>query len=203
MPPFATIDLRDRKPEYHAGSSLQILIKESEIQHQVSNLAEELNGIYEGRHVIVVPVLLGSMVFTSDLIKRLRFDITVDPVWVRSYEKTQSGVLHLVKDIETNVQGEDVVVLEDIVDTGLTLEYLREYFLKKRPASFRIAALLTKDARRKVKIDADHTCFSIPSEFVIGYGLDFEGLYRNLPFIGVLTPETARTAAPSGSAARK
>ncbi|MFH1072842.1 MAG: hypoxanthine phosphoribosyltransferase [Nanoarchaeota archaeon] len=166
-----------------------ILIPESELQDQIKKLGEEITHAYMGRQLKIVPILQGAWMFSSDLLRHVHADIMIDFLEIGSYDRTVStGKPRISKDLKYPVEGEHVLMIEDIVDTGHTLEFLFNYFNSKGAKTIDIACLLNKPSRRK----EGFTCpikyrgFDVPNEFVIGYGLDYEGHYRNLPFLGVL-----------------
>jgi hypoxanthine phosphoribosyltransferase len=169
----------------------EVLISEEQIQAKVKELASQLSRDYRGKSPVLVGVLNGAFVFLSDLIRELELDCTIDFVAWASYGKdtSSSGVFRIMKDLETNVESKHVLVVEDIIDTGLTLHYLLDTIRARRPASVKVVALLDKPSRRRIEAKADYLGFQIPDAFVVGYGLDFAQGYRNLPFIGILKPE--------------
>jgi hypoxanthine phosphoribosyltransferase len=170
----------------------EILISEADIQAKVADLGSQLSRDYEGRPLTLVSVLKGSLPFMADLMRAISIPVTIDLMEVSSYGGTAtetSGLVRILKDLSASIEGRDVLIVEDIIDTGLTLNYLLRYLRGKNPRSLRICALLDKPARRLVDIDIDYRGFTIPDRFVIGYGLDYGEVYRNLPFIGVLRPE--------------
>jgi hypoxanthine phosphoribosyltransferase len=169
----------------------EVLISEERIQARVDELAQELTRDYQGKSPVLVGVLNGAFVFLADLMRRLSFDCTVDFVAWSSYGKdtSSSGVFRIMKDLETNVESKHVLIVEDIIDTGLTLHYLLDTIRARKPASVKVVALLDKPSRRRIEAKADYLGFQVPDAFVVGYGLDFAQSYRNLPFIGVLKPE--------------
>jgi hypoxanthine phosphoribosyltransferase len=169
----------------------EVLISEEQIQAKVKELASQLSRDYRGKSPVLVGVLNGAFVFLSDLIRRLELDCTIDFVAWASYGKdtSSSGIFRIMKDLETNVESKHVLVVEDIIDTGLTLHYLLDTIRARRPASVKVVALLDKPSRRRIEAKADYLGFQIPDAFVVGYGLDFAQGYRNLPFIGILKPE--------------
>jgi hypoxanthine phosphoribosyltransferase len=169
---------------------LNLLLTAEEIVSIVKKLADEISRDYEGRELIMVCVLKGAFIFLSDLIRHLRIPIKVDFVRLASYgagTKT-SGLVEITKDIETPIEGKDVLIIEDIVDSGQTLRFLKERLELSRPRSVKICALLDKKARREVKIDADYVGKEIENVFVVGYGIDFNESYRNLPEIYYVSP---------------
>ncbi|MBX3028573.1 MAG: hypoxanthine phosphoribosyltransferase [Chloroflexi bacterium] len=170
----------------------EVLIPEADIQAKVRELGAQLSRDYEGRPLTLVSVLKGSLPFMADLMRAISIPVTIDLMEVSSYGGAvteTSGLVRILKDLSASIEGRDVLIVEDIIDTGLTLNYLLRYLRGKNPRSLRICALLDKPARRLVDIDIDYRGFSIPDRFVIGYGLDYGEHYRNLPFIGVLKPE--------------
>ncbi|WP_026688675.1 hypoxanthine phosphoribosyltransferase [Alteribacter aurantiacus] len=168
-----------------------VLISEEEIQEKVAELGKQLTEEYEGRFPLVVGVLKGSLPFMGDLIKHIDTHVELDLMDVSSYgnEMVSSGEVKIVKDLNTSVEGRDVLILEDIIDSGLTLSYLVELFRYRKAKTVKIVTLLDKPEGRKVDLVPDVAGFTVPDEFVVGYGLDFAERYRNLPFIGILKPE--------------
>jgi hypoxanthine phosphoribosyltransferase len=169
----------------------EVLITEEQIQAKVEEMADQIARDYRGKNPVLVAVLNGAFVFLADLMRHLDFACTVDFVSWSSYGKdtSSSGVFRIVKDLETNVESKHVLIVEDIIDTGLTLHYLLDNIRARKPASVRVAALLDKPSRRKIEAKADYLGFQVPDAFVVGYGLDFAQGYRALPFIGVLKPD--------------
>ncbi|MGD0110739.1 MAG: hypoxanthine phosphoribosyltransferase [Armatimonadota bacterium] len=169
----------------------EVLITENDLQSKVKELAEQIARDYRDKDPVLVGVLNGAFVFLADLMRYLDLACTVDFVSWSSYGKdtSSSGVFRIMKDLETNVESRHVLVVEDIIDTGLTLHYLLDTIRARRPASVRVAALLDKPSRRRIEAKADYLGFQIPDAFVVGYGLDFGQRYRNLPFIGILKPD--------------
>jgi hypoxanthine phosphoribosyltransferase len=170
----------------------EVLLSEDQIGHKVAELGARLSADYAGRPLTLVSVLKGSLPFMADLMRAITIPLTIDLMEVSSYGGAvteTSGLVRILKDLSASIEGKDVVIVEDIIDTGLTLNYLMRYLRGKDPRTLKICALLDKPARRLVDIDIDYRGFSIPDRFVIGYGLDYGEFYRNLPFIGVLRPE--------------
>ncbi len=168
------------------------LISEEQIRAKVAELGQQISADYEGRTVTLVSVLKGSLPFMADLMRAISIPVQIDLMEVSSYggaTTESSGLVRILKDLSSSISGKDVLIVEDIIDTGLTLNYLLRYLRGKNPSSLRICALLDKPARRLVEIPIDYRGFTIPDEFVVGYGLDFGEFYRNLPFIGVLRRE--------------
>ena len=169
----------------------QVLISEEQIQEKVRELAAILSEEYKGKDPIFIGVLKGVVMFYGDFVKRVTVPCQMDFMWISSYRGDQSCHMELKKDISTNIEDRHVVILEDIFDTGNSLEFTYQHLLSKKPASLSICTLLDKPERRNpaVTVKPDYVGFTIPNEFVVGYGLDFNEYYRNLPFIGVLKPE--------------
>lgn len=170
----------------------RVLVRREDIVKAVQRLGEEITNDYQGRDLVAVCILKGASVFFSDLIREIDLPITIDFMVVSSYGKgtRSSGVVNLDKDLSVSIKGRDVLIVEDIVDSGNTLFYLSKYLQGRGAASIRIATLLDKPERRNPEhnLQVDYKCFKIPDEFVVGYGLDFAEKYRNLPDIGVLDP---------------
>lgn len=170
----------------------QVLITEEEIAAKVAELGRRIGADYAGRELTLVSVLKGSLPFMADLMRAIPIPLRIDLMEVSSYGGTtteSSGLVRILKDLSASIEGEDVLIVEDIIDTGLTLNYLIRYLRGKNPRSLRICTLLDKPARRLVEIPVDYRGFEIPDQFVVGYGLDFGERYRNLRFVGVLRPE--------------
>ncbi|MFZ0394473.1 MAG: hypoxanthine phosphoribosyltransferase [Terracidiphilus sp.] len=170
---------------------LQVLYTREQIATRVAEMGAEITRDLHGEKLVLVGVLKGAAPFLADLSRALQIDATFDFVAVSSYGKGQrtSGAVKLIKDLDESVEGKNVLIVEDILDTGLTLSYLRKLIMQQRPRTLRIAALLDKPSRRIEKIDADYVGFSIPNLFVIGYGMDYAERYRNLPDICLMTPD--------------
>ncbi len=171
-------------------SAPRVLIDEETLQQRVRELGREISRAYRGRHLVAVGVLTGSFVFMADLVRAIEGDVGCEFLGLSSYGSatTTSGVVAFTKDLSAPIQGADVLIVEDIIDTGLTMKYLLDNLSTRQPASIRVASLLSKPARRRVAVDIDFLGFTIEDRFVIGYGLDYDGRYRNLPYIGVLEP---------------
>jgi hypoxanthine phosphoribosyltransferase len=180
-----------RRPDL-TGDIGEILLDEHAIQAMVAELGARISADYAGRQLTLVSVLKGSLPFMADLMRSISIPVRIDLMEVSSYGGTtteSSGLVRILKDLSASIEGDDVLIVEDIIDTGLTLNYLIRYLRGKNPASLRICTLLDKPARRLVDIPVDYTGFTIPDRFVVGYGLDYGELYRNLRFVGVLRPE--------------
>jgi hypoxanthine phosphoribosyltransferase len=169
----------------------EVLIDRETLEARVAELGAEISGDYEGRGLILVGVLKGAIFFISDLMRQLSVPCEIDFMAISSYGAgtDSSGVVRILKDLDANISGQNVLVVEDIVDSGLTLSYLLRTLKARRPASIEICALLTKPERREIDVPVRYVGFEIPNKFVIGYGLDYRERYRNLPYIGVLDPE--------------
>ncbi len=168
-----------------------VLLEHKRIQQRVQALANEISRDYANtQDLLLVGVLKGSVMFMVDMARSLQRHVALDFIAISSYgQSTQtSGVVRLLKDLDTDIGGRHVLIVEDIVDSGLTLAYLRESFQRRNPASLRVCALLNKPERRQADVTVDYMGFDIPNEFVVGYGLDYAERYRNLPYIGVLRP---------------
>jgi hypoxanthine phosphoribosyltransferase len=173
-----------------------ILLTEEQIAAKVAELGRRITADYAGRKLTLVSVLKGSLPFMADLMRQIDLPLRIDLMEVSSYggaTTESSGLVRIIKDLSKSIAGEDVLLVEDIIDTGLTLNYLIRYLRGKSPASLRICTLLDKPARRLVDIPVDYAGFEIPDQFVVGYGLDYGEQYRNLRFVGVLRPEVYST----------
>lgn len=169
----------------------EILITEEQIRQRTHELAQQISRDYEGQDLLLICVLKGGIVFLVDLMRELTIPHAVDFMATSSYgDATESsGVVRILKDLDKPIEGRNVLIVEDIIDTGHTLDYLTRILRERNPASLRICTLLNKPDRREVDIPIDYLGFNIPNKFVVGYGLDFGEIYRNLPFVGVLKPE--------------
>jgi hypoxanthine phosphoribosyltransferase len=170
----------------------EILVSEGQIAAKVAELGARISADYAGRPLTLVSVLKGSLPFMADLMRAIDLPLRIDLMEVSSYggnSTESSGLVRILKDLSASIEDEDVLLVEDIIDTGLTLNYLIRYLRGKNPRSLRICTLLNKPARRLVEIPVDYIGFEIPDQFVVGYGLDYSEVYRNLRFVGVLKPE--------------
>lgn len=169
-----------------------ILVTEEQLQEEIGRMGRQLTQDYAGKDLLLIGVLRGAIMFIVDLARAIDLPLTMDFMAVASYGASTktSGIVRILKDLDSSIEGKDVLVVEDIVDSGLTLNYILETLHNRNPASVRICTLLNKVERRMVDVPIDYICFNIPDEFVVGYGLDFDQIYRNLPFVGVLKPET-------------
>ena len=170
---------------------LRVLLSEDEIREKVRELGGKITADYKNSNRMLVTVLKGAVVFLADLMRQIDVPAEIDFMVVSSYGSgvKSSGVVKIVKDLDVPLAGKDILIVEDILDSGLTLSYIKELLESRGPRSIRIATLLDKPSRRKVDLQADYIGFSVPDEFVIGYGLDYDEKYRNLPYIGILKPE--------------
>jgi hypoxanthine phosphoribosyltransferase len=170
----------------------EVLVTEDQIRTKVAELGARIGADYADRRLTLVSVLKGSLPFMADLMRTIHVPVRIDLMEVSSYggsSTESSGLVRILKDLSASIEGEDVLIVEDIIDTGLTLNYLLRYLRGKNPKSLRICTLLDKPARRLVDIAVDYVGFTIPDQFVVGYGLDYREYYRNLRFVGVLRPE--------------
>lgn len=164
------------------------LLSEEQIRTRVKEMGQQISRDFAGQQVLIIGILKGAFVFCADLARNLDVATQVDFMAVSSYGNTteSSGVIRIVKDLETPVEGRHVLLVEDIVDSGLTLKYLKEYLSHQNPASLKVAVLLDKPSRRKTEVAVDYIGFAIPDEFIVGYGIDYAEQYRNLPYIGMI-----------------
>jgi hypoxanthine phosphoribosyltransferase len=169
----------------------EILIDADALRTRVSELGEEISGHYQGEDLLLIGVLKGAVFFMADLMRHLTVPCEIDFMAISSYgaQTDSSGVVRILKDLDINIEGRNVLVVEDIIDSGLTLSYLMRNLESREPASLEVCALLTKPARREIDVPVRWVGFEIPNRFVIGYGLDFAERYRNLPYVGVLSEE--------------
>jgi len=166
---------------------IKVLIDEKRLDERITEIAKQIEKEYEGKEITLICILKGSVFFTVDLAKKINGDVKLEFIRVSSYEGAStesSGEIKMKLDLKDGIQGKDVIVVEDIVDTGRTLSYLLEYLKMKKPNSVKLCALLDKKERRVCEVDVDYTGFEIPDEFVVGFGLDVDEKYRNLPYIG-------------------
>ena len=168
----------------------RILFTEDEIKAKVKEIANKINEEYKGKKVLLLCILKGSVIFFSDLARELNVDCIFDFMVVSSYgsSTTSSGQVMIIKDLSTSIEDLDVIIVEDILDTGNTLSYLKNVLLQRKPASLKICTFLDKPSRRTNDLTADYSGYQIPDEFVVGYGMDYSELYRNLPYVGILSP---------------
>ncbi|MEQ2519174.1 hypoxanthine phosphoribosyltransferase [Ruthenibacterium sp. CLA-JM-H11] len=170
---------------------LRVLLSEEEIHAKVKEMGKKITEDYKNSNLMLVTVLKGAVVFLADIMREIDVPAEIDFMVVSSYGSgvKSSGVVKIVKDLDVPLEGKDILIVEDILDSGLTLSYIKELLASRGPRSIKVATLLDKPSRRKVDLQADYVGFSVPDEFVIGYGLDYDEKYRNLPYIGILKPE--------------
>lgn len=167
-----------------------ILVSEEEIKEICKRLGEQISADYKDKKLLLVSVLKGAVVFMADIMRNITCDCEIDFMAVSSYEGSKTtGVVKFKKDMDINPDGRDILIIEDILDSGITLSYLKEVLLQRNAASLKICAFLDKPANRRADIKADYVGKVVPDEFVVGYGLDYNEKYRNLPFVGILSPE--------------
>ena len=169
----------------------RVLISSGQLQAKVAEMGQAISEDYQGKDLLLVCVLKGGFMFLADLMRHITIPHEIDFMATASYGRSteSSGIVRILKDLNTSIEGRHVLVVEDIVDTGLTLQYLLRLLRDRHPASLRVCCLLDKRARREVEVPLDYVGFTVPNEFVVGYGLDYGGLYRNLPFVGILKLE--------------
>jgi hypoxanthine phosphoribosyltransferase len=178
----------------HGGESVCALISRSKLQRRIDEIARQIRQDFKDEPLHLVGVLKGAVFFLSDLARRIPGEVSFDFIAVSSYGKGthSSGQVRMIKDLDSSIEGRAVILVEDILDTGMTLHYLRRIFQQRKPKHLRIAALLDKPERRVAAVHADYVGFTIPNEFVVGYGLDYAERYRNLPYVAVLTLGTPK-----------
>lgn len=166
--------------------TIEKMISEGDLQARIREVAKEIEKDYKGKDLICVGLLKGSIMFMADLLKSVELDLAMDFMKVSSYHggTDSTGVVKILKDVDEDLTGKDVLIIEDIIDTGLTLESVKKFLMSKQPKSLKVCSLLDKPSRRKVEMVGEYIGFEIPDEFVVGYGLDYDELYRNLPYIG-------------------
>lgn len=171
------------------NDKIHVLLSEEELGARIKEVAEQITRDYEGKPLHLICILKGGVFFTCDLAKRINMPLTMDFMSVSSYGSgtVSSGIVKIVKDLDEPIEGKDVLIVEDIIDSGNTLAYLIEVLKQRNPNSIELCALLDKPERRvKKHIEVKYTCFTVPDKFIIGYGLDYDQIYRNLPYIGVI-----------------
>ena len=171
------------------ADKIRVLLTEEEVNKKISEVAAQINKDYEGKEVHLICILKGGVFFTCELAKRLTIPVFLDFMSVSSYgsDTKSSGVVKIIKDLDEPLEGKNVIIVEDIIDSGRTLAYLIEVLKQRNPKNIELCTLLDKPERRvKKQVTVDYTCFTIPDEFVVGYGLDYDQKYRNLPYIGVV-----------------
>ena len=170
---------------------LRVLYSEEELEAKCAELGAQISKDYEGKNLLLVSVLKGAVVFMTDLMRHITVPCSIDFMVVSSYGSgvKTSGVVKIVKDLDADLAGKDLLIVEDILDTGMTLHYLKQLLQDRNPNSIRIATLLDKPERRRAAVRADYVGYQVPDEFVVGYGLNYDEKYRNLPYVGILKPE--------------
>ena len=174
------------------ADKIRVLLTEEEVNKKISEVVAQINKDYEGKEVHLICILKGGVFFTCELAKRLTIPVSLDFMSVSSYgsDTKSSGVVKIIKDLDEPLEGKNVIIVEDIIDSGRTLAYLIEVIKQRNPKNIELCTLLDKPERRvKKQVQVKYTCFTIPDEFVVGYGLNYDQKYRNLPYIGVLKPE--------------
>lgn len=166
-----------------------VLISEKAIQRRIHEMGRKISKDYKGKELVIVAIMRGAMLFLADLVRHITVPASIDFMFVTSYKKASksSGVIRIIKDLKEDIEDKHVLIVEDIVDTGLTFSYLKRYLKAHNPKGIKICTLLDKPSRRLVKVKSNYVGFTIPDEFVVGYGLDYLELYRNLPYIATLT----------------
>lgn len=171
------------------SDKIRVLISEEEVARRIKEIGEEISRDYDGRQLHLICILKGGVFFTCELAKRIELPLTLDFMSVSSYGAgtVSSGIVKIVKDLDEPIEGKDVLIVEDIIDSGNTLSYLIEVLKQRNPKSIELCTLLDKPERRvKKQVQVKYTCFTVPDEFIVGYGLDYDQKYRNLPYIGVI-----------------
>jgi len=170
------------------SDKISVLLDEKVVDAKIQEIGEQISRDYEGKQVHIICVLKGSVFFACELAKRITVPVSLDFMSVSSYgdDTKSSGIVKIVKDLDEALEGKDVLIVEDIIDSGRTLSYLIDILYQRKPSSIRLCTLLDKPDRRVKEVKVDYTCFEIPDEFVVGYGLDYAQKYRNLPYIGVV-----------------
>jgi hypoxanthine phosphoribosyltransferase len=173
----------------------EVLLTTEEIKQRINVLGEQITADYAGKEILMIGVLRGAVIFMSDLARAIKLPVAIDFMAVSSYgsSTSSSGVVRILKDLDEDLKDKHVLIVEDIIDSGLTLKYLVENLKSRKPASVKICTLLNKPERRKVEVTVDYNGFTIPDHFVVGYGLDYAEKYRNLPFIGILKPDAYKS----------
>lgn len=168
----------------------EVLISREQIAERVAEMGAQISRDYEGREIFLIGILKGSVPFMADLMRAIDLEVEMDFMSVSSYGggTESTGVVRIIKDLDNDIEGRDVLIVEDIIDSGYTLSYLKDYLLKRRPRSLRIVTFLDKPSRRKAHLKVDYTGFSVEDKFIVGYGLDLDQKYRNLPFISWVKP---------------
>ena len=168
----------------------KVLLSEEQLSQKIAELGEEISKDYQGKEIVAICVLKGAILFMADLARAVKVPMALDFMAVSSYGNgtSTSGTVRILKDLDNSIEGKHVLVVEDIIDSGVTLKYLLKNLKSRKPASIKLCTLLNKPERRRVEVDIDHCGFTVPDYFLVGYGLDNAEKYRNLPFIGILKP---------------
>ena len=166
----------------------EILYSTETLNKRVTELGEQITKDYAGKNLMVIGILKGSNIFTSDLVRAINLPLEMDFMAVSSYGNAteSSGIVRILKDLNQSIENYDILIVEDIIDSGLTLRYLKDYLLARNPQSVKICTLLDKPSRRKAQVEVDYIGYEVPDEFIVGYGIDYAERYRNLPYIGIL-----------------
>ena len=169
----------------------EVLLDEETLAKRIKEMGEQISKDYEGKEVIVIGILKGSVIFVADLVREVTVPVSFDFMAVSSYgnRTTKTGTVRILKDLDYDIEGKHVLIVEDIIDSGVTLSYLIEHLAGRKPASLKLCTLLNKPERRKVEVKVDYIGFTVPDAFLVGFGLDYAEKYRNLPFIGILKEE--------------
>ena len=167
---------------------IEVLFTEDQIRARVQELARQISGDYKDRRLVLVSILRGSVFFATDLARQIDLPLSMDFLSISSYGEGSEGIVRITKDLEENIAGKDVLVIEDIIDTGFTLKYLLRTLAGRNPKSLEVCTLLDRRARRIIDLELQYVGFEIPDKFVVGYGLDYRQRYRNLPYIGIVKP---------------
>ena len=169
----------------------RVLLTEEQILNRIKEIGKNISSEYEGKDLLVVGILKGSVMFTSELLKNITIPCEMDFMAVSSYGSSSetSGVVRILKDLDHGIEGKDVIIVKDIIDSGITLDYLLKYLKARRANSIEIVTLLTKPSRRRVDVNVKYCGFEVPDEFLVGFGLDYNEKYRNLPYVGILKEE--------------
>ena len=168
----------------------KVLLSEEQLSQKIAELGEEISKDYQGKEIVAICVLKGAILFMADLARAVKVPMALDFMAVSSYGNgtSTSGTVRILKDVDNSIEGKHVLVVEDIIDSGVTLKYLLKNLKSRKPASIKLCTLLNKPERRRVEVDIDYCGFTVPDYFLVGYGLDYAEKYRNLPFIGILKP---------------
>ena len=169
----------------------RVLLSEEQLDRRIAEMAVQIDRDYEGKKPLMVAILKGSIMFFADLIRKMKINLEIDFMAISSYGNgvKSSGEVKMIKDLDRKVEGKDIIIVEDIVDSGYTMKYLKNMLEARKPNSIKICTLLDKPSRREADVQVDYRGFEIENEFVVGYGLDYAGLYRNIPFVGILKRE--------------